>query len=141
MVKKSVSITVDSEIWEEAGEKLASRSEFCENQLKLFLELNIDEEDEILQQIQDKRDEINVLEDQLCARRKARLDKAKSSFIFDDAMVSINRINERLGHVGKNQIKNFARKNGVPFDLLLEHCRQSDLNIVKYAEVPKKWFL
>lgn len=138
MVKKSVSITVDSEIWEEAGEKLASRSEFCENQLKLFLELNIDEEDEILQQIQDKRDEINVLEDQLCARRKARLDKAKSSFIFDDAMVSINRINERLGHVGKNQIKNFARKNGVPFDLLLEHCRQSDLNIVKYAEVPKK---
>ena len=138
MVKKSVSITVDSEIWEEAGEKLASRSEFCENQLKLFLELNIDEEDEILQQIQDKRDEINVLEDQLCARRKARLDKAKSSFIFDDAMVSINRINERLGHVGKNQIKNFARKNGVPFDLLLEHCRVSGLNIVNFGEVPRK---
>lgn len=138
MVKKSVSITVDSEIWEAAGEKLASRSEFCENQLKLYLELTIDEEDEILQQIQDKRDEINVLEDKLCARRKARLDRAQSSFIFDDAMVSINRINERLGKVGKNQIKNFARKNCVPFDLLLEHCKQSDLNIVKFAEVPKK---
>lgn len=138
MVKRSVSITVESEIWDAAGEKLVSRSEFCENQLRLFLELNNDEEDEILQMIQDKRDEINVLEDKLCARRKARLTKAQDSFIFDDAMISITRINERLGCIGKNQIKNIARKNSIPFDLLLEHCRVSDLNIVNFAEVPKK---
>ena len=123
-MKKSVCITVDEEIWEAAGEKLDSRSDFCESQLKLFLELNTDAEDEILQQIQDKRDEINVLEDKLC--------------VLDGSMVSINRLHGNLGHVGKNQIKRIAKSNGVPFDLLLEHCRVSGLNVVNFAEVPKK---
>lgn len=138
MGKKSVCITIDEEVWESAGVKLESRSDFCENQLRLFLELNNDEEDELLQQIQDKRDEINVLEDKLCAYRKERLNKAQDSFVLDDGMVSINRIHGKLGYVGKNQIKMIAKRNGVPFDLLLEHCRVSGLNIVNFAEVPRK---
>lgn len=138
MGKKSVCITVDEEVWESAGEKLDSRSDFCENQLRLFLELDNDAEDELLQQIQDKRDEINVLEDRLCAFRKERLTRVQDSLVFDGAMVSINRVHEKLGSVGKNQIKRFAKSNGVPFDLLLEHCRVSGLNIVNFAEVPRK---
>ena len=139
MVKKSVSITIDCDVWEEAGSKLDSRSEFCENQLRLFLELNNDEEDILLEQIQNKREEICVLEDKLCAFRKERLNKVKQKPIFDDAMVSINRINDRLGKIGKNQIKNIARANKVPFDLLLENCRvDGSLNIVNFAEVPRK---
>lgn len=138
MAKKNVCITVDEEVWEEAGAKLESRSDFCENQLRLFLELNNDDEDELLQQIQDKRDEINVLEDKLCAFRKERLSKAQDSLILEAPMVSINRIHDKLGQIGKNQIKMLAKNNGVPFDLLLEHCRVSGLNIVKYGEVPRK---
>lgn len=138
MGKKTVCITVDKEIWEEAGSKLDSRSDFCENQMRLFLELNNDAEDELLQQIQEKRDEINVLEDKLCAYRKERLSRAQDSLILDEPMVSINRIHSRLGDVGKNQIKMIAKRNGVPFDLLLEHCRVSGLNIVNFREVPRK---
>jgi len=138
MVKRSVSITIDCDIWEEAGTKLVSRSEFCENQLRLFLELNNDEEDLILKQIQDKREEIYVLEDKLCAYRKERLNKVKEKPMFDDCMVSINRMNERAGQVGKNQIKRIAKANKVPFDLLLEHCRVSNINVVNFAEVPKR---
>lgn len=139
MVKRSVSITIDCDVWEEAGLKLDSRSEFCENQLRLFLESNNDKEDMILKQIQEKREEIYVLEDQLCAFRKERLTTAKEKPIFDTAMISIKRINDRLGHVGKNQIRKIAKSNQVPFDLLLENCRQNDyLNIVNFAEVPRR---
>ena len=138
LVKKSVTITVDCDVWEEAGNKLDSRSEFCESQLRLFLQLDNDKEDELLQQIQDKRDEINVLEDKLCAYRKERLTNAQNNLVFADAMVSINRLNDKLGCVGKNQIKRIAKSNGVPFDLLLEHCRSCDLNIVNYGDVPKR---
>ncbi|WP_405285995.1 hypothetical protein [Methanobrevibacter sp.] len=139
MVKRSVSITVDCEVWEEAGSKLDSRSEFCENQLRLFLELNNDEEDQLLEQIQSKREEIYVLEDKLCAFRKDRLSKAKKKPVFDDAMVTVNRINNRLGKIGKNQIRKIAKSNQVPFDLLLENCRVTDgINIVNFAEVPRK---
>ena len=139
MVKRSVSITVDCDVWEEAGLKLNSRSEFCENQLRLFLEMDNDEEDLILKQIQDKREEIFILEDKLCAFRKERLSKAKQGPLFEEAMISINRINERLGKVGKNQIKKIAKANHVPFDLLLEHCRvEGNLNMVNFAEVPRK---
>ena len=138
MGKKTVCITVDEEIWEEAGCKLGSRSDFCENQMRLFLELNNDAEDELLQQIQEKRDEINVLEDKLCAYRKERLSEVQDSLILDQPMVSINRLHDNMGQVGKNQIKMIAKRNGVPFDLLLEHCRVSGLNIVNFGEVPRK---
>ena len=63
MSKKSVTITVDENIWELAKDKLpCSRSEFFENQLRLFLNVE-DPEAKIVEKITKKENEINVLKD------------------------------------------------------------------------------
>ena len=131
-------ISIDDEIWEKAGEKLENRSAFIEHQLRLIVDSTFEQEDEILKTINEKREEINVLEDKLCSYRKKRLKKSQDNQLFDAAMVSINRLHDNLGAIGKNQIKKIARRNHIPFDLLLSHCYEKELNVVNFGEVPKK---
>ena len=131
-------ISIDDDVWEKAGEKLENRSAFIEHQLRLVVDSSHEEEDELLKIIGEKREEINVLEDKLCSYRKKRLKKSQEGQLFDTAMVSINRLHNNLGAVGKNQIKNIARRNHIPYDLLLSHCYEQELNIVNFMEVPKK---
>ena len=138
MAKIKRCISIDEEVWEKAGGKLENRSAFIEHQLRLAVDLANDEEDAILKTIAEKREEINVLEDELCSYRKKRLQKSQENHLFDTAMVSINRLHENLGEVGKNQIKNIAKRNRIPYDLLLNHCYEQNLKIVNFGAVPKR---
>lgn len=69
-MKKSVTLTIDSMIWEQAKEKLPQgRSEFVEEQLRKAIGLSDDKETELRKKIAIHQDEINVLESQLCKIR------------------------------------------------------------------------
>ena len=138
MAKIKRCISIDEDVWEKAGGKLENRSAFIENQLRLAVDLANDEEDELLKKKKKKREEINVLEDELCSYRKKRLKKSQENHLFDTAMISINRLYTNLGEVGKNQIKNIARSNHIPYDLLLNHCYEQNIKIVNFGAVPKK---
>ena len=108
MSKKSVTITVDENIWELAKDKLpCSRSEFFENQLRLYLDIE-DPEAKIVEKISKKENEINVLKDKLCTIRREKQLRLEASNVFENAMVTINRLHDRLGCVGRNQIRNVA---------------------------------
>lgn len=137
MSKKSVTITVDENIWELAKDKLpVSRSEFFENQLRLFLNVE-DPEAKIVEKIAKKENEINVLKDKLCHIRRGKQLKLEKDNVFDEAMVLINRLHSSLGSIGRNQIRNIARKCDVPGNELEKHCVDSGLNVVNFMEVPK----
>ena len=133
--KKKVSISIDPVLWDEAGVKIPNRSAFIEEQLELYLANDLSEEKEVLELIDEKNAELSVLEGKLCKLREARLKKVKDVDIFDAPMVSINRLHSKLGHVGKNQIKMFAKNNDVPYDALLQYVVDLGLNIVNFAEV------
>lgn len=135
--KKKVSISVDADLWNEAGEKIPNRSAFIEEQLELYLSNDLSEEKEVLELIDEKNAELSILEGKLCKLREARLSKVKDVNIFDAPMVSINRIHGKLGEIGKNQIKRFAKSNDVPYDALLEYVVGCGLNVVNYCEVGK----
>ena len=137
MSKKSVTITVDENIWELAKDKLpCSRSEFFENQLRLYLDIE-DPEAKIVEKISKKENDINVLKDKLCTIRREKQLRLEASNVFENAMVTINRLHDRLGCVGRNQIRNIARVNDVPALELEEHCEALGLNVVNFMEVPK----
>lgn len=137
MSKKTVTITVDENIWELAKDKLpVSRSEFFENQLRLFLNVE-DPEAKIMEKIAKKENEINVLKDKLCHIRKEKQLKLESENVFDEAMITINRIHDSLGCIGRNQIRGVARRCDVPGNELEKHCVDSGLNVVNFMEVPK----
>ena len=98
-------------IWEQAKEKLPqSRSEFVEEQLRKAIGLSDDKETELRKKIAIHQDEINVLESQLCKIREERLKNEKQdNDEYGNAMDTVYRIHERLGFVGKNQLKNISK--------------------------------
>lgn len=137
MSKKSVTLTVDENIWELAKDKLpVSRSEFFENQLRLFLNVD-DPEAKIVEKITKKENEINVLKDKLCHIRREKQLKLESDNVFDEAMITLNRLHDNLGCIGRNQIRNVARRCDVPTNELEKHCVQFGLTVVNFMEVPK----
>lgn len=137
--KKKVSISIDPNIWELAADKCpGSRSEFIENQLKLYMNYEEDPEAKLLNKIMKTKNELNVMEDRLCEIRKEKKLKLKSANIFDDAMVSLTRMYESQGHLGRNQIRNIAKVNDVPPLDLEKYCIDEGFDIVNFAEVPKK---
>ena len=134
--KIRVNLTVDPNLWQLAKDKLpCSRSEFFENQLKLFLGIE-DNESEILKDIQLRENEINALKDKLCHIRKEKQLELESNRSMEKAMVSLNRIHEKLGHIGENQIRNMAHVHKVDFDDLKKKCEENCMNIVNFAEIP-----
>lgn len=134
-MKKSVTLTIDSMIWEQAKEKLPQgRSEFVEEQLRKAIGLSDDKETELRKKIAKHQDEINVLESQLCKIREERLKNEKQNNEYDNAMDTVYRIHERLGFVGKNQLKNISKQQQVPFDVLVGCVINEGLNLVNYAE-------
>ena len=137
MGKKSVTITIDEHLWLLAKDKLpCSRSEFFENQLRLFLDID-DPETKIVEKINKKENEINVLKDKLCNIRREKQLKLQSEEVFSNCMVAINRINNSLGKVGKNQIRNIAHQNNVPYLDLENYVKDLGYELVNFLEVPK----
>ncbi|MBQ6219662.1 MAG: hypothetical protein IJH63_00950 [Methanobrevibacter sp.] len=132
--KKKVSISIDSEVWEDAGKKIPNRSEFIEKILKYYLDNVCMDEQLIIKNIGKLNAELSVLETRLLNIRKNRLSKIDEKDIFEAPMVTINRLHEGLGEIGKNQIEKFAKQYDVSYDELLEHIESLDYNIVNYAE-------
>lgn len=134
-MKKTVTLTIDAVVWEQAKEKLpCGRSEYIEEQLRKGIGLSDDKEVELRKKIAKHQDEINVLESQLCKIREERLKKEKAINVYDNALNAIHRIHERLGCVGKNQIKNISKQQQVPFEGLIDCVINEGLNLVNYAE-------
>lgn len=134
-MKKTVTLTIDAVVWEQAKEKLpCGRSEYIEEQLRKGIGLSDDKEVELRKKIAKHQDEINVLESQLCKIREERLKKEKAINVYDNALNAIRRIHERLGCVGKNQIKNISKQQQVPFEGLIDCVINEGLNLVNYAE-------
>ena len=137
MGKKTVTISVDENLWELAKDKLpCSRSEFFENQIKLYLDID-DPESKIVEKISKKENEINVLKDKLCEIRKEKQLRLEVTNVFDDAMITINRIHDNLGCVGRNQIRNIAHRYDIPAKDLENHIVSLGLTVVNFMEVPK----
>jgi len=135
--KIRVNLTVDPNLWQLAKDKLpCSRSEFFENQLKMFLGIE-DDESEIIKDIQTKENEINALRDKLCHVRKSKQLKLESNKSMEKAMASLNRMHKKYGKIGENQIRNLAHVHKVDFDDLKKECQDNCMNIFEFAEVPK----
>ena len=129
---------MDDYIWDLAREELdVSISEFVENQLRTYL----DEDDELsvlMKEEANLQNKLNSIQAKICNLRERKHDEKVRKKEFDNAMISINSIHNELGYVGKNQIKFIAKKNDLSTVELLEHCRDEELNITNFGEIPKK---
>ena len=97
----------------------------------------MDDEQTILDEIQTRENEINAYKERLCHIRKRKEIEAESNRPLEKAMASLNRMHERLGVKGKNQISYIAGSNKLEFHRLKEECEKEGMNIVPFSEVPK----
>ena len=137
MSKGNHCITIDDNKWEALNHVVTgSRSAWIERQIDIALNVE-DEEAKLLQKIEKLDNQLNVAKDKLCQIRQAKKEKLEAANVFDTCMVSLNRLHDNLGCIGKNQIRYIARINDVPALELEEHCIDQGLKVVNFIEVPK----
>ncbi|MBO7518981.1 MAG: hypothetical protein J6T31_07705 [Methanobrevibacter sp.] len=137
MSKGNHCITIDDNKWEALNHVVTgSRSAWIERQIDIALNVE-DEEAKLLQKIEKLDNQLNVAKDKLCQIRQAKKEKLEATNVFDTCMVSLNRLHDNLGCIGKNQIRYIARINDVPALELEEHCIDQGLKVVNFMEVPK----
>lgn len=137
MSKGNHCITIDDNKWEALNHVVTgSRSAWIERQIDIALNVE-DEEAKLLQKIEKLDNQLNVAKDKLCQIRQAKKEKLEAENVFDKCMISLNRLHDNLGCIGKNQIRNIARVNDVPALELEEHCIDQGLTVVNFMEVPK----
>ncbi len=136
--KIQVSFMVDSEVWKEAKNKLGTtRSEFLEEQLRLAIDLSEDEENSLRKEIAELQNEINARESRLCKIRAERLEHERSVNVFDGVMGTVNRIVDKAGFIGKDQLKNISKQQEVPYKSLLDHVYDLGYDVRNYGLVIK----
>ncbi len=136
--KIQVSFMVDSEVWKEAKNKLGTtRSEFLEEQLRLAIDLSEDEENSLRNEIIDLQNEINVKESRLCKLRAERLENERKECMFDEVMVTVDRIIDRNGFIGRDQLRNISKQRDVAYNSLLNHVLDLGYDVQNYGLVIK----
>lgn len=137
--KKKVTITIDPIIWEVAKEKLpCGRSEFIEDQLRKGIGFADDKETKLRKEIGKRQEEINVLESQLCKIREEKLKKTETRKDLTQITSTLERIKEKSGVIGKNQIRNLSKHQDIEYGVLVDLCNNIDLKIVENFEPPRE---
>lgn len=135
--KKKVSISIDENIWEDAKVRISNRSKFIEECLSSFLYGDMSEEKEIITEMEELNSKLEALQGKLCALRESRKKSEENEELFEAPMISINRLHDRLGCIGKNQIKKFAKIHQVSYGALLKYVERNGLNITEFMEYNK----
>lgn len=142
--KKNLTIAIDTNIYNEAI-KIPNIDEKINNFLKTEILLTDDHELELVNSISNLKKEsdkinnkINNLMEELYRIRFNKKDYVYDETIFDNSMISLTRIHENVGHVGKDKIREFAVRDHVPFDGLLNHIiANTDFVVQEYTNIPK----
>jgi len=136
-IRNNHCITVDDNKWEALSHVITgSRSAWIERQIDIALNVE-DEETKLLQKIERLDNQMNIAKDKLCQIRQEKKERMEAANVFDECMVMVNRLQEKYGGVGRNQIRNIARNNDVPAEELEEHCISLGLEVVNFKEIPK----
>ena len=131
-----ITINIQNDIYQQAKNKLGDEfDKFIEEQCKTAANMRTQKEKEILKKITFHQNQVMDLQIELIKEQKqAHVETS----LLDDAMKMVNRIHEKLGCIGENQLKNISNKKNVPFLSVLNHCKEQGLHIVPFNEVPKR---
>lgn len=137
--KKSVSITIDPDLWEMAGEKLhAGRSQFIEKQLRLAMGMEESEEAKLMKEAAKLQDKLNVVQARICEIRERKRKEKQREKDLKGIKETLDRFKEVRGFVAVNQLKSLARNQDIDYDILTNLCEDMDLKIVAAYEPPKE---
>lgn len=134
----AVTVMVDPDVWRASKNKLSvTRSDFINEQLCIAIDAADDEETVLRNEIIDLQNEINVKESRLCKLRAERLENERKEYMFDEVMVTVDRIIDRNGFIGKDQLRNISKQRDVAYNSLLNHVLDLGYDVQNYGLVVK----
>lgn len=66
------------------------------------------------------------------------IEKKNDEEDYTDALVTINRIHDKLGYIGKNQIRKVAHNYDLNPKNLIEYLSKNDYTITNFGDAPKR---
>lgn len=136
-MKKNVTFMCDEELWQRAKYELpVSRSEFIENQLRAYLDYEVESDQILIEKIKKRKAEVGMLEDKLAEIHKKKERQTRNKELFDKSLNIVERIISIHGKIGINQLKDIAKQQNIPFDVFIKHCNNAKVNIVEKFELP-----
>ena len=132
--RKTVTITIDEDLWRIAGALLpCSRSKFFENQLRTYLNA-IDDIEKLEKEVKEEKQAIKVKEDKIKQLREIRELNNENKEIIYKAMETVRNIVFEHNAISKTQIKFIASKNGLDTDVLTAEIEKENIKIAEYTQ-------
>lgn len=132
--RKSVTITIDSDLWELASTMLpCSRSSFIERTLRNYINSN-NEIEQLEEEIKKEKESIQIKEDKLNELKRIRELNNKNSELISKAMETVHRIVRKHKQISKEQIKNIANINLIEEEVLEDIIKKEGIKISFYTE-------
>lgn len=138
MAKRRRSITIEDEIWEKLPEAInESRSSWFEKQAVKQINLldDIEEIDLKLKSIENKKNNLNIEEENLKERKEQilkRREENKNNFeVKQKAMNIIRTVANNEGAITETRIKFIAKNNYLDPDILIEQAKKEELKVLK----------
>lgn len=132
--RKTVTITVDEDLWRIAGALLpCSRSKFLETQLRTYLN-SIDDIEKLEKELKEEKQAIKVKEEKIKQLREMRELNNENKEIIFKAMETVRSIVFEHNAVSKTQIKFIASSNGLDEDVLTGEIKKENIKIAEYTQ-------
>lgn len=131
--RKTVTITVDSEIWELSAIILpCSRSAFIEDQLREYINSSNDIE-KLKEEIAKDKQAVKLKEEKLEGLERIRERNNSNEKIISAAMNTVHNIVFKHNGISRQQIRNIAKINLIDPKVLEDKIKKEDIKILNFT--------
>lgn len=132
--RKTVTITIDEDLWRIAGVLLpCSRSKFVENQLRQYINSN-NEIERLEEEVKKEKQAIQAKEEKIQHLKEIRELNNKNKEVIFKAMETVRKIAFNNGGISKKQINDVAAINTIDKDILTGEIKKENIKITEYTQ-------
>ncbi len=138
MSKIKKTIMIDERLWDSVKNDLdITLGEFVEQSLRLFSGEDT-EMGKLMKKASQLQSELNQIQGRMYKLQNKNKENNNNQELYEKAMVTVNRIHNELGYIGKNQIRRIANQNELNSEHFLRYVqKQEDIIVKNYGALPK----
>lgn len=138
MSKIRKTIIIDEALWDSVKNDLnISLGEFVEQSLLLFAGKDT-EMGRLMKKATQLQSELNQIQGRIYKLQNKNKDNIDNQELYEKAMVTVNRIHNVLGYIGRNQLRNIANQNEINSEHFIRYVQKQDgITIKNYGALPK----
>lgn len=138
MSKIKKTIRIDERLWDSVKNDLdITLGEFVEQSLRLFSGEDT-EMGKLMKKASQLQSELNQIQGRMYKLQNKNKENNNNQELYEKAMVTVNRIHNELGYIGKNQIRRIANQNEINSEHFLRYVqKQEDIIVKNYGALPK----